>query len=113
MTASIALYEMTSAYPDLPQDMLAVPAVELDAAWQDGAVMSIIALTEELRLLRMIWSARPTMVHPTHVAALAREFGSVMQREGISDDARAELERGETLCAHAASNGDWIVSIGP
>ena len=113
MTATLALYEMTSVYPELPQDMLATPALEFVAAWRDGAIADAIAAAEDLRLLRMIWSAKPTMVHPSHVAALADEFARVVGATSTNGDALAELISARELCIRVGASGDWIVSIGP
>ena len=112
MTGALALYEMSSPYPELAPAMLTTPALELRAAWIATSVWEAIS-AGNVPLLTMVWSAKPTMVHPSHVAALGDEIGRLIAAQGIDAEARTELASAQELCVRAGSAGHWIVSIGP
>jgi hypothetical protein len=77
-------------------------------------IWNTIYLTEDMPLLQKVWGVKPTMVHPTHVAALAEEIGRVLERTtDLPDDAVSDMKGAQALCERAAAAGQWLVTIGP
>jgi hypothetical protein len=105
---------MTSTYPDYSADMLQSPTLELIASWDVNSIWNTIYLTEDMPLLQKVWGVKPTMVHPTHVAALGDEFRRVLERvSDMAPDAAGDIRDAQDLCERTAAAGQWLVTIGP
>jgi hypothetical protein len=114
MSAGLAFYVITTTYPDYTAEMLQQPAIELTAAWDVNPIWNTIYLTEDMPLLQKVWGVKPTMVHPTHVAALGEEIARVLERAtDLPDGAIGEMRGAQALCERTAAAGQWLVTIGP
>jgi len=114
MSIGLAFYLITTDYPEYTQEMLQEPAIELVAAWDVNPIWNAIYLTEDMPLLQKVWGVKPTMVHPTHVAALGQEIARVLERTSdLPEDAVGDMKSAQALCERAAAAGQWLVTIGP
>jgi hypothetical protein len=109
----IDVFRISRAYPDFTGDDVTTPSASLEAVFAQDGVWIEICDPDRYAIVRMIWSQKPTLVHPTHTAPLADEIGSLMTLTGLSAATRSELEALRTLAGEAAATGDWLITLGP
>ena len=114
MARGLGFFVMRTPYPEIDPAAVQTATVELLAAWHSNGIWElVVSARDELPLMSKVWSPKPTMVHPTHVAALADEVTLILDRADTDEAARRELEQVRSLCAEVGGAGGWLVTIGP
>lgn len=94
--------------------MLESPDFAFAIGWDVNPLWEAIYLSEDSPLLQKIWRPQPTMIHPSHVHDLALEIQRLAARlTELDTAARDELAAASALCEDTASQGYWLISVGP
>ena len=116
MSSGLDLWRMATTYPEMAADALGPADLAMERSWASLQIAAFIDSREDLPVLKLVWSQKPTMVHPTHVAPLAAELRIVLAYAAsvhAPADALAELQAAISLSDDVAARGQWLVTIGP
>ena len=111
-TYSLAFFRITTEYPQFDASALADSAAEIVVAFRRTDVGEVIFSPGGFETLKLVWTYKPTMVHPQHIALLAEELNAVLETLPLIDAvSRKEIESARTLCEDVAAAGQWLVTL--
>lgn len=111
-THALSFYRIATEYPQFDASMLASADVEIAVAFRRTDVGEVIFSPGGFATLKLVWTFRPTMVHPQHIALLASELNAVLEALPLIDAvSRREIEAARQLCEETAAAGEWLVTL--
>ncbi len=111
-THALAFYRISTTYPQFEASVLAESAAEIAVAFRRTDVGEVIFSPGGFETLKLVWTFKPTMVHPDHIAVLASELDAVLEALPLIDAvSRGEIETARRLCEETAVAGEWLVTL--